>query len=243
MRATGGRMRHDTLLSFGGLALAPPPLSPLALDLFPVGALWPIISGCTPHAAVGGVAGPLCSLNARHASGGSTGHHCPLPTGRHSPPLPSHSYPTPFSLFRPSITEGWCPSCVHYNSLGWGIESLGFSVCRAPSYVRITLGSLRADYGGALNRCVAIIGRADQHSAGAEGAPYRLNIEGFGVCSIVLGGKNANVFAYVPYFGYVKALGHSFRHGEGPAQRGLNKDKGWGRKGQGEGECSDGRGH
>jgi len=62
MRATGGRMRHDTLLSFGGLALAPPPLSPLALDLFPVGALWPIISGCTPHAAVGGVAGPLCSL-------------------------------------------------------------------------------------------------------------------------------------------------------------------------------------
>eukprot|EP00962_Isochrysis_galbana_P013659 scaffold3872_cov123-Isochrysis_galbana.AAC.2 len=32
--------------------------------------------------------------------------------------------------------------------------------------------SLRADYGGALNRCVAIFGRADQHSAGAEGAPY-----------------------------------------------------------------------
>eukprot|EP00962_Isochrysis_galbana_P008409 scaffold2315_cov145-Isochrysis_galbana.AAC.2 len=36
--------------------------------------------------------------------------------------------------------------------------------------------SLRADYGGALNRCVAIFGRADQHSAGAEGAPYRLSI-------------------------------------------------------------------
>eukprot|EP00962_Isochrysis_galbana_P003670 scaffold1044_cov120-Isochrysis_galbana.AAC.11 len=34
----------------------------------------------------------------------------------------------PFSLFRPSITEGWCPSCVHYNSLGWGFESLGCSV-------------------------------------------------------------------------------------------------------------------
>eukprot|EP00962_Isochrysis_galbana_P026254 scaffold8124_cov99-Isochrysis_galbana.AAC.7 len=39
--------------------------------------------------------------------------------------------------------------------------------------------SLRADYGGALDRCVAIFGRADQHSAGAEGgAPYRLSIEG-----------------------------------------------------------------
>eukprot|EP00962_Isochrysis_galbana_P050681 scaffold22056_cov113-Isochrysis_galbana.AAC.5 len=37
---------------------------------------------------------------------------------------------------------------------------------------------LRADYGRALNRCVAIFGRADQHSAGAEGAPYRLSIEG-----------------------------------------------------------------
>eukprot|EP00962_Isochrysis_galbana_P027182 scaffold8514_cov125-Isochrysis_galbana.AAC.8 len=51
--------------------------------------------------------------------------------------------------------------------------------------------SLRADYGRALDRCVAIFGRADQHSAGAEGAPYRLSIEGF------------------------EALGHSFRHGEG----------------------------
>eukprot|EP00962_Isochrysis_galbana_P018797 scaffold5445_cov127-Isochrysis_galbana.AAC.1 len=28
--------------------------------------------------------------------------------------------------------------------------------------------SFRADYGGALNRCVAIIGRADQQSAGAN---------------------------------------------------------------------------
>eukprot|EP00962_Isochrysis_galbana_P044324 scaffold17147_cov155-Isochrysis_galbana.AAC.2 len=40
--------------------------------------------------------------------------------------------------------------------------------------------SLRADCGGALDRCVAIFGRADQHSAGAEGAPYRLSIEGYG---------------------------------------------------------------
>eukprot|EP00962_Isochrysis_galbana_P055315 scaffold27055_cov133-Isochrysis_galbana.AAC.4 len=38
--------------------------------------------------------------------------------------------------------------------------------------------SLRADYGGALDICVAIFGRADQHSAGAEGAPYRLSIGG-----------------------------------------------------------------
>eukprot|EP00962_Isochrysis_galbana_P021150 scaffold6230_cov127-Isochrysis_galbana.AAC.14 len=28
-----------------------------------------------------------------------------------------------------------------------------------------------------------------------------------------------------------------------PAKSGLNKEKGWGRKGKGEGECSDGRGH
>eukprot|EP00962_Isochrysis_galbana_P002613 scaffold712_cov155-Isochrysis_galbana.AAC.3 len=39
--------------------------------------------------------------------------------------------------------------------------------------------SLRADYGEALDGCVAIFGRADQHSAGAEGAPYRLSIEGW----------------------------------------------------------------
>eukprot|EP00962_Isochrysis_galbana_P053541 scaffold24994_cov120-Isochrysis_galbana.AAC.1 len=59
-------------------------------------------------------------------------HYLPV-----APPLPSHSFPTPFSLFRPSISEGWCQSCVHYNSLGWGIESLGFSVVLDPS---ITLG-------------------------------------------------------------------------------------------------------
>eukprot|EP00962_Isochrysis_galbana_P013337 scaffold3801_cov124-Isochrysis_galbana.AAC.7 len=42
--------------------------------------------------------------------------------------------------------------------------------------------SLRADYGGALDGCVAIFGRADQHSAGAEGAPYdRLSIKGINV--------------------------------------------------------------
>eukprot|EP00962_Isochrysis_galbana_P046339 scaffold18623_cov144-Isochrysis_galbana.AAC.1 len=35
--------------------------------------------------------------------------------------------------------------------------------------------SLRADYRGAWTRCVAIFGPADQHSAGAEGAPYRLS--------------------------------------------------------------------
>eukprot|EP00962_Isochrysis_galbana_P039078 scaffold13984_cov117-Isochrysis_galbana.AAC.3 len=47
--------------------------------------------------------------------------------------------------------------------------------------------SPRADYGGALIRCVAMFGRADQHSAGAEGAPYRLSIEVMGCvyCSSV----------------------------------------------------------
>eukprot|EP00962_Isochrysis_galbana_P001069 scaffold276_cov116-Isochrysis_galbana.AAC.5 len=64
-------------------------------------------------------------------------------------PLPSHSFPTPFSLFRPSIAEGWCQSCVHYNSLGWGIESLGFSVVLDPMSASLS-PSLRADYGGAL---------------------------------------------------------------------------------------------
>eukprot|EP00962_Isochrysis_galbana_P062183 scaffold52724_cov287-Isochrysis_galbana.AAC.1 len=63
-----------------------------------------------------------------------------------------------------------------YNSLGWGIESLGFSIVFQPMSASPS-ASLRADYGGALNRCVAIIGRANQHSAGAEGAPYRLSIE------------------------------------------------------------------
>eukprot|EP00962_Isochrysis_galbana_P014719 scaffold4212_cov122-Isochrysis_galbana.AAC.15 len=75
-----------------------------------------------------------------------TSVHC-LPV---TPPLPSHSFPTPpCSLFRPSITEGWCPSCVHYNSLGWGIESLGFSIVLQPMSASLS-ASLRADYGGAL---------------------------------------------------------------------------------------------
>eukprot|EP00962_Isochrysis_galbana_P014119 scaffold4022_cov122-Isochrysis_galbana.AAC.9 len=115
----------------------------------------------------------IFSRNARHASGSSTGHLCPLPTGHSPPPFPFISHP--FSLFRPSVAEGWCPSCVHYNSLGWGIESLGFIVVLQPMSASLS-PSLRADYGGALNRCVAIFGRADQHSVGAEGAPYRLSI-------------------------------------------------------------------
>eukprot|EP00962_Isochrysis_galbana_P018798 scaffold5445_cov127-Isochrysis_galbana.AAC.2 len=43
-------------------------------------------------------------LNARHASGGSTGHLCPLPTGHSPSPFPFMSHP--FSLFRPSIYNG-----------------------------------------------------------------------------------------------------------------------------------------
>eukprot|EP00962_Isochrysis_galbana_P027759 scaffold8737_cov124-Isochrysis_galbana.AAC.4 len=72
------------------------------------------------------------------------------------PPLPIH-FPPPSPLFRPSIAEGWCPSCVHYKSLGgWGIESLGFSVSVVLKPMSASLSpSLRADYGGALNRCVA----------------------------------------------------------------------------------------
>eukprot|EP00962_Isochrysis_galbana_P032831 scaffold10868_cov121-Isochrysis_galbana.AAC.6 len=67
-----------------------------------------------------------------------------------------------------TITTAWV--------LGWGIESLGCSVVLQPMSASLS-ASLRADYGGALKRCVAIIGRADQHSAGAEGAPYRLIIK------------------------------------------------------------------
>eukprot|EP00962_Isochrysis_galbana_P023188 scaffold6968_cov117-Isochrysis_galbana.AAC.6 len=104
------------------------------------------------------------------------------------------------TAYRPSVAERWCQSCVHYNSLGWGIEieSLGFSVVLNPMSASLST-SLRADYGGALDICVAIFGRADQHSAGAEGAPYRLSIGGFGVCVLLfVGGKNADIFSYVP---------------------------------------------
>eukprot|EP00962_Isochrysis_galbana_P036204 scaffold12470_cov119-Isochrysis_galbana.AAC.16 len=118
--------------------------------------------------------GKIFSRNARHASGGSTGHLKSI-AYRSLPLSLSHSFPTPFSLFRPSVAEGWCQSCVHHNSLGWGIESLGFSVVLNPMSASLST-SLRADYGGALDIYVAIFGRADQHSAGAEGAPYRLSI-------------------------------------------------------------------
>jgi len=32
---------------------------------------------------------------------------------------------------------------------------------------------------------------------------------------LFVGGENVDVFAYVPNFGYVKALGHLVGHGEG----------------------------
>eukprot|EP00962_Isochrysis_galbana_P035861 scaffold12306_cov147-Isochrysis_galbana.AAC.4 len=58
--------------------------------------------------------------------------------------------------------------------------------------------SLRADYGGALTRCVAIFGRTDQHSAGAEGAPYRLKIDIYGECFIVRRWKECEYMERVP---------------------------------------------
>ena len=82
---------------------------------------------------------------------------------------------------------------MHYNSLGWGNESLGFSVVLDPMSASLS-ASLRADYGGAFVRCVAMFGRADQHSAGAEGAPYRLSIESYGVCFIVRLWKECECF-------------------------------------------------
>eukprot|EP00962_Isochrysis_galbana_P047278 scaffold19250_cov145-Isochrysis_galbana.AAC.2 len=108
--------------------------------------------------------------------------------------------------YRPSIAEGWCQSCVHYNSLGWGwgIESLGFSVVLNPMSASLST-SLRADYGGALDRCVAIFGRADQHSAGAEGAPYRLSIESYGMCSIVRRWKECGCFYLRPWAGILSS--------------------------------------
>eukprot|EP00962_Isochrysis_galbana_P008113 scaffold2205_cov131-Isochrysis_galbana.AAC.3 len=71
----------------------------------------------------------IFSRNARHASGGSTGHLKSI-------------------VYRPSVAEGWCQSCVHYNSQGWGIEieSLGFGVGLNPMSASLST-SLRADYG------------------------------------------------------------------------------------------------
>eukprot|EP00962_Isochrysis_galbana_P035408 scaffold12132_cov103-Isochrysis_galbana.AAC.6 len=69
----------------------------------------------------------IFSRNARHAGGGSTGHLKSI-------------------VYRPSVAEGWCQSCVHYNSQGWGIESLGFGVGLKPMSASLST-SLRADYG------------------------------------------------------------------------------------------------
>eukprot|EP00962_Isochrysis_galbana_P035032 scaffold11940_cov106-Isochrysis_galbana.AAC.11 len=44
-----------------------------------------------------------------------------------------------------ALAGGWFKSCVHYNSLRLGLENLGENV--EPSYVRVHLDSLRADYG------------------------------------------------------------------------------------------------
>eukprot|EP00962_Isochrysis_galbana_P009288 scaffold2603_cov100-Isochrysis_galbana.AAC.6 len=61
---------------------------------------------------------------------------CHLPSGHSPSPIPF--VPHPFSLFRPSLAEGWRPSCVHYNSLGKSIESLGFSVVLNPMSASLT---------------------------------------------------------------------------------------------------------
>eukprot|EP00962_Isochrysis_galbana_P040611 scaffold14742_cov114-Isochrysis_galbana.AAC.1 len=45
---------------------------------------------------------------------------------------------------RAALAGGWFKSCVHYNSLRLGLENLGENV--EPSYVRVHLDSLRADY-------------------------------------------------------------------------------------------------
>eukprot|EP00962_Isochrysis_galbana_P049106 scaffold20711_cov124-Isochrysis_galbana.AAC.2 len=44
-----------------------------------------------------------------------------------------------------ALAGGWLKSCVHYNSLRLSLENLGENV--EPSYVRVHLDSLRADYG------------------------------------------------------------------------------------------------
>eukprot|EP00962_Isochrysis_galbana_P043258 scaffold16428_cov108-Isochrysis_galbana.AAC.5 len=63
---------------------------------------------------------------------------------------------------------------------------------------------IRADYGGAWTRCVAIFGRADQHSAGAEGAPYRLSIEFYGYAFVGFGGVVLAVDGGVPGCGGIE---------------------------------------
>eukprot|EP00962_Isochrysis_galbana_P042327 scaffold15792_cov141-Isochrysis_galbana.AAC.2 len=52
--------------------------------------------------------------------------------------------PSPF-LIQAAVAGGWFKSCVHYNRLRLGLEDLGENV--EPSYVRVHLDSLRADYG------------------------------------------------------------------------------------------------
>eukprot|EP00962_Isochrysis_galbana_P050189 scaffold21608_cov130-Isochrysis_galbana.AAC.2 len=121
--------------------------------------------------------------NARHASGGSTGHLCPLPIGHSPSPFPFFFHSL---LLIQAVYSGGVVSelrALQQPGLGY-IESLGFSVVLNPMSASLST-SLRADYGGALDRCVAIFGRADQHTAGAEGAPYRSSIKSSGVCSIV----------------------------------------------------------
>eukprot|EP00962_Isochrysis_galbana_P035223 scaffold12030_cov146-Isochrysis_galbana.AAC.1 len=62
------------------------------------------------------------------------------------------SLPFPIPIISPSLfliqaalAGGWFKSCVHYNSLRLGLENLGENV--EPSYVRVHLDFLRADYG------------------------------------------------------------------------------------------------
>eukprot|EP00962_Isochrysis_galbana_P037778 scaffold13277_cov114-Isochrysis_galbana.AAC.13 len=104
--------------------------------------------------------------NARHASGGSTGHLCPLPTGHSPSPFPFFSQPL---LLIQAVYSGGVVSEL------CALQQPGLGVVLNPMSASLS-SSLRADYGGALARCVAIFGRADQHSAGAAGAPYRLRI-------------------------------------------------------------------
>eukprot|EP00962_Isochrysis_galbana_P021750 scaffold6430_cov133-Isochrysis_galbana.AAC.8 len=67
-----------------------------------------------------------------------------LPSGHSLSPPPFFLHP--FFLVQAAISGGWCQSCVHYNSLGSSIESLGFIVVLKPMSASNST-SHRADYG------------------------------------------------------------------------------------------------
>eukprot|EP00962_Isochrysis_galbana_P054152 scaffold25682_cov131-Isochrysis_galbana.AAC.1 len=73
-----------------------------------------------------------------------------VPCRPDTPPPLSHSSPI-LLLLQAAFCGGWFQGCVHYNSLGKSIESLGSSVVPYPMSALVST-SLRADYGRAFTK-------------------------------------------------------------------------------------------